>query len=555
MNKIRVGLLIDDFQVPHWAYWMIGKIAKSGCADIVVLVKKKQNQSYKRTFFRRLKKNFHILLYILYRKWEDIYFKQNPDAFESKDISGLVKGTDVLEVNCVEKKFSDIVCDDDIRKVKEYDVDVFIRLGFRILRGEILKTAKLGIWSFHHGDNDIFRGGPAGFWEVINGERALGSVLQILSEDLDGGKLLYRSWSTVHTSLNETLNSFFWKTSSFIPRKLKELYEMGPCEFMKKVESDNSQIQFYSKKMYTIPRNWEFIKLFTSYFFRWVGRGIRKKFLFDQWILLFSFNKSNVIATSFFRFKKVLPPKDRYWADPCVIFHDEKHYVFFEEVIYGNKEEKGHICMAEFGKNGFTSSPKIVLERPYHLSYPFVFRHENRYYMVPESEQNKTIELYEAVSFPYEWRFKMNLMENVRAVDSTILFKDNKFWMFTNIKEMEGGPFSEELFVFVSDELLSANWKPHAANPVVSDVRSARPAGKIFMYNDKLYRPAQDCSYRYGYSMMLNEIEVLNESEYKETSVSSITPDWEKKIVATHSFSYEDGLTVIDASLRRGKWF
>ncbi|HMU45688.1 MAG TPA: hypothetical protein PKC72_04920 [Chitinophagaceae bacterium] len=554
-NKIRLGLLIDSNEMPYWVYKMIQRLNESDYAQIVLVVKKKKTKKENRSFITRLQNNFHILLYILFKKWENWKFKQTPDAFKLKDIRTLLSNTDLIEVECLEKKFSDYVTENDIDKIKGYDIDIFLRLGFRILRGDILKTSKYGVWSYHHGDNHIFRGGPAGFWEVIYDKRELGSILQILTEDLDGGEVLYRSWSTVHTSLNETLNSFFWKTSAFIPRKVKELYETGGETFMCKVRNENSDLQFYSQPMYTIPGNFLFFRLFTVYFFKWITRRIKKIFYKEQWILLYSFNKSNTISTAIFRFKRILPPKDRYWADPCIVARNNRHYVFFEEVIYNGNKEKGHICVAEMGKNGFQSDPMIILDKPYHLSYPFVFEHDQKFYMIPESEQNSTIELYEAEEFPFKWKFKMNLMENVKAVDSTVLHKDNKFWLFTTIKEVDGGASSEELFLFTSDNLLSGKWTPHAKNPVISDVKSARPAGRIFTYNNKLYRPSQDCSFRYGYAMKLNEINTLTEDEYKESVVSSITPDWKNDVLGTHTFSYDKGLTLIDASIKRRRFF
>ncbi len=555
MNKIRIGLLIDDFVVPHWAHEMVKTIHGSGYADVVLVVKKKTPSAPKKSFFSRLKNSLGILLYVIYRRMENALFKQKHDVFAPKDMRDFLNTADVLEVECEEKKFSDFVSEEDVEKIRNYQVDVMVRLGFRILRGSILKSAKLGIWSYHHGDNFLFRGGPAGFWEVIRKERELGSVLQILTEDLDGGEVLYRSWSTVHTSLNETLNSFYWKTATFIPRKLKELHEKGETAFLQKVKEENSQLHFYSKELYTIPGNWRFAGLFLSYFFRWIGRSIWKMFHMEQWILLYSFDKSKSFSTSIFRYKRITPPRDRYWADPCVVYEDGKHYVFLEEVEYKKRGEKGHISVAVLGSKGFESAPRIILDKPYHLSYPFVFKYENEYYLIPESEQNATIELYKAVKFPYEWEFKMNLMENVKAVDTTVFQKDGKVWLLTNIREMEGGPYSEELFVFSANSLLTNQWEPHPANPVVSDVKSARPAGRIFSHHGKLYRPSQDCSYRYGYATVLNEIVELNENEYKERKVSVINPNWAKDVVGTHTLSFDNGLSVIDASVKRRKFF
>jgi hypothetical protein len=148
----------------------------------------------------------------------------------------------------------------------------------------------------------------------------------------------------------------------------------------------------------------------------------------------------------------------------------------------------------------------------------------------------------------------MNLMENIKAVDTTLFIKDNLFWLFTNVKEINGSDYSDELFIFFSENLLSNNWKRHPCNPVVSDVKSARPAGKLFWYEGKLYRPSQDCSYQYGYSTIINEVLVLDKSQYKEKKVTEIEPKWAKDVVGTHTLSFDHNLTIIDALITRRKF-
>ena len=54
-----------------------------------------------------------------------------------------------------------------------------------------------------------------------------------------------------------------------------------------------------------------------------------------------------------------------------------------------------------------------------------------------------------------------------------------------------------DLHIWWSDDLFG-QWRPHAANPVKIDARSARPAGTPFVHAGTLYRPAQDCSHTYG---------------------------------------------------------
>jgi len=84
-------------------------------------------------------------------------------------------------------------------------------------------------------------------------------------------------------------------------------------------------------------------------------------------------------------------------------------------------------------------------------------------------------------------------------------------------------------------------------NPVVTDVRTSRPAGKLFLNEGKLYRPSQDCSGRYGNSFDINYIHTFSESEYVEENVKKVKPEWGENLMGTHTFNFDGGLTIIDA--------
>lgn len=556
MNKLRVGILTDSNQIPHWAYSMLAEIQKDDCAEIVLVVQKKHPVLRKEDLLTRLRKKYNVLFYFLYLRVERWLYHPNVDAFEEKNIKEIIPGTEVLEVSCVEKQYSDYFHPADIDVIISKNIDVFIRLGFRILRGDILRAARYGIWSFHHGDNTIYRGGPAGCWEVFQQKNEVGSVLQILTEDLDNGIVIYRSWSPVYTLQNNTLNGFFWKTSQFIPRKLKELYRSGWTAFSTKFESDNQALQYYSGRNYKVPTNSEFLPLLFSLCWKWIKQKSGKLFYYKQWILMYSFGQNNVRPTSLFRYKRILPPKNRYWADPCVIFEDGKHFIFFEEVIYQKGKEEGHICVMELSPDGIPGTKAVVLKKDYHLSSPTVFRYKGQIYMIPESSGNATIELYKSVRFPYEWEFVKNIMEGIKAVDTTFFEQDGKCWLYTGFKSLPGTSSSEELYLFYADSLFAEKWTSHPMNPVVSDVRSARPAGRLFWHNNRLYRPSQDCSVRYGYSLIISEIDLISPVGYQEHAVTSIRPEWDKDVFGIHTLTNEENLYVVDALIRRRMhWF
>lgn len=99
--------------------------------------------------------------------------------------------------------------------------------------------------------------------------------------------------------------------------------------------------------------------------------------------------------------------------------------------------------------------------------------------------------------------------------------------------------------------LLSTDWTPHPAKPIVSDARKARPAGKILAHKGKHYRVSQNCSRGYGYGINLHQILILSEEEYAERDVCTMEPHWDRSITGIHTLNHEGDLTIIDAKFRR----
>ena len=553
-DKIRIGLLLDSYIQPYWIYRMFEEIKRQDTVEIKLVVVNKQPVNANSSVLRKAVEQYKNIFYQLFRVLEKKISKPAPDAFALKDFSEIIGSADtaVMEVTPIQKIHSDYFKDEDIEKIKQQDIDVFVRLGFRILRGKILTAAKYGIWSYHHGDNKVNRGGPAGVWESILRWKETGAVLQIITEELDGGNILNKTWScTDNLFINRNINSFYWNATSLLPRALKRLHDLGPENFFLQVAKENQHPVFYSNPLYTKPRNYEFSKLIAAKLFSIIKYSLWRIFNLEQWILLYSFKKGNDIATSMFRYKKMVPPKTAFWADPCVVFENNKYYIFLEELIY--KTNKGHISVIEIQPNGQYGKPQIVLDKTYHLSYPFVFKDGDDWYMTPESADNSTIELYRCTGFPYKWEFVMNLMENVYACDPTIYIKDGKYWLFANMRAYEGASTSDELYLFYSDHLLTSKWKSHPLNPIVSDTKRARPAGRLFMQNNNLYRPSQDCSGKYGNAININHVVKMDEENYEEVVVNRIEANWDKKITRTHSLSSSNGLTVIDGFFHRRK--
>ena len=538
-------MLIDSFVQPGWNYKVIEDIQASGFAEIAVVIKNTAEnpaQGRLKSYWRNRK----YLLYTLYGKLDERRVKVAPDAFAPTDLKPLLASIPVIEVQPEMKAYSDWFPEDVIKQIRSYDLDVALCFGFRILKGDALKIARHGIWSFHHGDNLVNRGGPAGFWEVMDGTPVTGSVLQVLTEDLDNGRIIYRSWSPTadRFSVKANRNNLYWKSSSFILRKLKDL--AGGAQLC---TPENQLYRPYSNRLFRMPTNTEMISRLTRLGSKYVTSHFQNALNIEQWSLAYRFRTGpGDTNNTLYRFKNLTPPKDRFWADPCAIKAGDRYYVFIEE--YLNSTGKGHISVVELDRKGVVSGPTTVLERDYHLSYPFVFEWNNDYYMVPETAGNRTIELYRSTAFPFEWKLEKVLMTGVRATDATLAEVDGTWWMFVSIAEHS---IPDELYLFSAETPLGP-WTPHPRNPVKSDVRGSRPAGGLFNWNEELYRPAQDSSGRYGYAISINRITQLDQHGFREEQVSSILPNWNKKLVATHTISIAGDLTVVDCLVRRARW-
>ncbi|MFZ6664027.1 glucosamine inositolphosphorylceramide transferase family protein [Peijinzhouia sedimentorum] len=535
MVKLKVGLLLNEEKIPAWSWEMIRQIQESSFAEISLLILREDTKSEPN--------DFNKFIYRAYRKLDRKFFPANPDAFARKAIAPLLPANITkVYVTPRQSKFSDYFPESKLEEIKSHQPDVLLRMGFRILRGDILNLPKYGIWSFHHGDNQVNKGGPPAFWEVMLGWHCTGTVLQILTENLDDGKVLFRSWSqTDPLSVNRNAQKVYWKSLSFVPRLLEKVAHQGQKAIDTAIAKQQSQIP-PSKGLFKPPHNLQMIGLLARLLAKSLSRKIKEAFSNKQWFLLVKDAADE--NTPPIEYKSIIPPKDRFYADPFPISVNGKIYVFFEELMFNTK--KGHIAVGEW-ENGDLLNIRPALKEDYHLSYPFVFKDAGEWYMLPESRANRSIDLYKAFDFPNRWEKQTILMNDIAAVDATLVKRDGLWWMFVNIAENKGSSAFDELFLFSTPSLTKPDWRSHPCNPIVSDVRNARMAGKLFLKDGEWIRPAQDCSVRYGYAIHFNKITKWSLEEYDEERIGEILPDWDKHLLGTHTFNMNEQIAVLDA--------
>jgi hypothetical protein len=540
-KKLRIALLMDSFSQPRWVDRIIEDIKNSHFAEIVLIVRKTLSATDSARIFRELTGRGDRLLWRVCSKLDSLAMSPYPDPLEQIDMGRGANDWPMLTVQSFRSGQEDYLNDKDILKIVSYDIDVVLDFGNRRMGGAATRIARHGVWSASTSINAVRRGGPPGFWEVMGGEAATEFTLRIATDEENCEKIPYRSYtSTDLFSVKGTQSKLYWKSATAIVRKLRDLFEQGPESLDH--ENPSSGLQPSNGRRYSDPTNAQML----AFLFKIGKRRLQRKLLdsmrLEHWYLAYKLGDPGHPDLKFQDLNYMEPPRDRFWADPFPVQVHGKYYIFMEEFLYDSR--KAHISVIEMELDGTWKEPVKVLERNYHLSYPFLFEWHGQLYMVPETKRNKTIELYRCVEFPLKWEFERVIIDDVQAVDATLHEVDGMWWLFCNIG---GRDFSsnDELHLFYAKTPFGP-WAAHKLNPIKSDVRSARPAGRLFCRDGELYRPSQDCSVRMGGAIVMNRITRLTPEDFKEEVVDRIDPTWRKGMLGTHTINAVGELTVLD---------
>jgi hypothetical protein len=421
-------------------------------------------------------------------------------------------------------KFSQIFDDKSVATIASYNLDFILRFGFNIIRGEILKVPRYGVWSFHHDDEKKYRGSPAGFWEIYYDDPVTGAILQRLTDRLDGGIVLRRGFfRTVRHSYVANISQLYGESAAWPAQICREI-RAGRVSAFAAEPSCTDAPMFYP------PTNLEMLRFMGKLWSNQFHRIARLLSLRDHWnIGVVDAPITKFLDPKFSPHVHWLPsqPSRGYFADP---FHCPETgannpkpttSVMVEEYDYAGA--KGSISWLSLRKE--QGSLRIddrgsAIALPMHLSYPYIFRYDGVVYCVPECWQSHAISLYRAVDPPRVWQKLATLVDAFDGVDPTLFQHEGRWWLLCSSRHQGS---LHNLFIWYADTLLGP-WRPHDGNPVKNDVRSSRPAGTPFAHEGHLYRPTQDCSRTYGGRVLLNRINKLTPEEFAEELVREICP-------------------------------
>ncbi|RZK10128.1 MAG: hypothetical protein EOO46_11705 [Flavobacterium sp.] len=524
-KNLRLGFLVHGSEIPAWYAESLQTIIATGQHEIFLL----------RFSAEQISPPAAPLFFSLFQRFERKWFQNQFDATRSVSITEFAKCAVILDFSAE----SFLLSSEEFELLQALELDYVYTIAYNGHAAENVSAgAKFGLWYVQFGYVPLDSHQVPAFWEVMENAAVTRSCL--LMKKKEQITVLYEgSTRTVPFSVFNNFSSIAWKTSSFVvfrTQSLATLYETFAERFAEPFT--------YQTPLREVPSNRKIPLLFLRNVGRYLLYKAKAKLPAGRFTLLYRRGMFQIENLEQEPFHALPLPPDVFLADPFLIEKDNINYVFYEEYSY--LTGKAHISVLEIGQPGIPSRPRVVLERPYHLSYPFVFEHDGAYYMIPETVTNRSVELYKAVCFPTEWELVMTLMDNCELIDCTLHFQNGLWWLFASTANHSFVSTNDQLLLYYSSDLFSGEWTPHPLNPIATHAGNCRPAGRLFIERGKLYRPAQNnASQQYGYGIVINEIHLLDKENYREAPVRFIYPE-PLGLKAIHQLAFTSDLIVID---------
>jgi hypothetical protein len=384
--------------------------------------------------------------------------------------------------------------------VAAHKIDAIVKFGLGLLRIPDPALLPVPILSYHHGDPRSYRGRPAGFYELLNGEPYVGQIVQALGAKLDAG--------TVYAFTQSRAIPYSYR------KTLIEAYSLSPYLLETAVENLrlNRPVQLGTEgRNYRLPSNGTVVRFCAQRLWHglrhlWYGAFVEKHWKVAIADLPQINDPSQALREAEAAAWSTLPVAAGYnfYADP--FFGASKDEIFLEAL--SERTGKGEVVRIADGKQerigGFDG----------HVSYPASLRQEGQQLLVPETA---------GWCPPTAFQVEDGVAKAVRALDvgeseildPTLLSRDGHIYLFGNVNA--DGP--SVLHLWHANDL-SSRFERHPASPIRASSRGSRMAGEVAEWRGKQLRLGQDWRRAYGDGVMVFEITQISPTAYSETLVS-----------------------------------
>lgn len=385
------------------------------------------------------------------------------------------------------------------QQLLESGIKVVIKFGMSLLRIDE-SLSKLDILSFHHGDPTRFRGRPAGFYEVLQGEGSVGTIVQSISNKLDAGKVWAICHSKVHHhSYKKTALNFYENSRHLLLKALINYANDSPVELVP------------NGKVHKLPSNAVVLRFLALLAYRKLSRVLYGAFYEKKWNVA-TFDRVGIADFALIKAADARPapiaPGYKFYADP--FFSADGSLIRLEALNASNG--LGEIVEVDRA----TLAVKKVLLKGAHYSYPFSFVEDGTEYLLPEVASHSSPRLFQQTADGLQ-ETELKGLEDLRVLDGTVFRHDGIYYLFGGMD----GSAADCLHIFYARSLAD-EFKHHPLNPVVIDPARARMAGRIMLEGGRILRFGQDNSYGYGDGVSVSEVTRLSPEHYEEKVIHAI---------------------------------
>jgi hypothetical protein len=537
---LHIAVIVDDGALPQFLAESIGYVTRSSLARIELIVSRAVPKVAP-----------DPLVYRVYAAWDRRHVPHDDDPLARVD-AGTIGDVPILEALEPESDLADRLPRGVVERLQNARLDVIVHAGTRSLGGDVLDAARHGVWSFQLGGHDGSGLEPIYFWEVRDRLPVSSLALRRLAGRSQPASTLAKLVVTTEAGLSRARNTLrpCWGATTLLIQKLRELHDREHVTVAGPTAAAEIPLPGQRRGR---PTGADLVGWLAPEVGRRAARRLRRigRSPVTFWKLAVRVGGRKIAASdsAMDGFRWVASPPGRFFADPFLMRDDDGRslWLFFEDYDYAVR--RGRLSCARVEPDGALGEIHQVLDKPYHLSYPYVFRHDGALFMIPESRGAGQIQLYRCTHFPDRWEFERTLLPYA-GIDTSIWIEHGTCWLFTTLTPSR--VTAPQAWLFSADSL-TGPWRVHPASPISTDVRNARSAGALFRHGGKLLRPTQDCGPAYGYSFTLNEIVELSSTRLVERPLVTVTPDWSPGLVATHSYAlagdveFVDGCSVVEA--------
>ena len=380
-------------------------------------------------------------------------------------------------------------------------IEAVIKFGLNLLRVPPADELPIPILSYHHGDPRSYRGRPAGFYELCNGEPFVGQVVQILGNRLDAGEVVaFAESRAVPHSYRRTLMAAYDLSPHLLPAALAAVEGNVRSDIIPKgrnyrLPGTFQVLGFVSQRLKAL------LKLLLY------GALTEKKWQVATCAVPGAPDPLSAVGEASKGRWNVLGVDRRFafYADP--FFHEEEGAILAEALNRWNG--KGEIVKLADGAVSRLSPAGG------HLSYPITVAEQGRTYVIPESSEWSAAGIYEIADGRLGRLADLDITAK-GLIDPTPFRHSEQVYLFAN--RVEDGPSVLHLWHAPS---IFGRFEMHPCSPIRVSGRGSRMAGHVQAWPDGLYRLGQDNRQGYGDGMLAFRITRLSPTDYAEEETGS----------------------------------